>query len=154
MTTAERLWMTRQAQVRLREELAALRSRPRTEVPDDFMDNGESIAKHAARQIRIRQIEDLLRNAVVDEDPPDDGIAEPGMVLTVRYDDTGETEMFLLGVRGAEDAGIDVYTLQSPLGRAIAGARPGEQRTYSVPSGTDLPVTLLKAVPYGMHTPA
>jgi transcription elongation GreA/GreB family factor len=154
MTTAERLWMTRQAQVRLREELVALRSHPRTEVPDDFMDNGESIAKHAARQIRIRQIEDLLRNAVVDEDPPDDGIAEPGMVLTVRYDDTGETEMFLLGVRGAEDAGIDVYTLQSPLGRAIVGAHPGEQRTYSVPSGTDLPVTLLKAVPYGMHTPA
>ena len=76
------------------------------------------------------------------------------MVLTVRYDDTGETEMFLLGVRGAEDAGIDVYTLQSPLGHAIAGARHGEQRTYSVPSGTDLPVTLLKAVPYGMHTPA
>ena len=41
MTTAERLWMTRQAQIRLREELAALRSHPRTEVPDDFMDNGE-----------------------------------------------------------------------------------------------------------------
>jgi transcription elongation factor GreA len=154
MTTTERLWMTRQAHVRLREELADLRSRPRIEVPDDFMDNGESIAKYAARQIRIRQIEDLLRDAVVDEDPPDDGIAEPGMVLTVRYDDTGDTETFLLGVRGAEDAGIDVYTLQSPLGRAITGARPGEQRTYSVPSGTDLPVTLLSAVPYGMHTTA
>ncbi len=51
MTTTERLWMTRQAHVRLREELADLRSRPRIEVPDDFMDNGESIAKYAARQI-------------------------------------------------------------------------------------------------------
>ena len=90
---------------------------------------------------------------MVGEDPPDDGIAEPGMVLTVRYDDTGEIETFLLGVRGVEDADIDVYSVQSPLGSAIVGARPGEQRTYSIPSGANLPVTLLKAVPYGMHAP-
>ena len=71
----------------------------------------------------------------------------------MRYDDTGEIETFLLGVRGAEDADIDVYSMQSPLGRAIAGARVGEQRTYSIPSGADLPVTLIKAMPYGMHRP-
>ena len=66
------------------------------------MNNGDSIAKYAARQERIRQIQDLLANAVVDKTPPDDGVAEPGMVLTARYDDTGDTETFLLGVRGAE----------------------------------------------------
>ena len=71
----------------------------------------------------------------------------------MRYDDTGEIETFLLGVRGVEDADIDVYSMQSPLGSAIVGARPGEQRTYCIPSGANLPVTLLKAVPYGMHTP-
>ncbi len=87
----------------------------------DYDDN--LVANYAARQARIRQIQDLLTNAVVGEDPPDDGIAEPGMVLTVRYDDTGEIETFLLGVRGVEDADIDVYSMQSPLGSAIAGAR-------------------------------
>ena len=154
MTSTERLWMTREAHTRLQAELAALRSRPSIEVPDDFMDYDDNlVAKYSARQARIRQIQDLLTNAVVGEDPPDDGIAEPGMVLTVRYDDTGEIETFLLGVRGAEDADIDVYSMQSPLGSAIAGARVGEQRTYSIPSGANLPVTLLKAVPYGMHTP-
>ena len=154
MTSTERLWMTREAHTRLKTELAALRSRPSVEVPDDFMDYDDNlVAKYSARQARIRQIQDLLANAVVGEDPPDDGIAEPGMVLTVRYDDTGEIETFLLGVRGAEDADIDVYSMQSPLGRAIAGAHVGEQRTYSIPSGANLPVTLLKAVPYGMHTP-
>jgi transcription elongation factor GreA len=154
MASTERLWMTREAQTRLQTELAALRSRHSIEVPEDFMDYDDNlVARHAARQARIRQIQDLLTNAVVGEDPPDDGIAEPGMVLTVRYDDTGEIETFLLGVRGAEDADIDVYSVQSPLGRAIAGARVGEQRTYSIPSGANLPVTLLKAVPYGMHTP-
>jgi len=154
MTSTERLWMTREAHTRLQSELAALRSRPSIEVPDDFMDYDDNlVAKYSARQARIRQIQDLLSNAVVGEDPPDDGIAEPGMVLTVRYDDTGEIETFLLGVRGAEDADIDVYSMQSPLGSAIAGAHVGEQRTYSIPSGANLPVTLLKAVPYGMHTP-
>ena len=146
--------MTRQAHTRLKAELAALRSRPNIEVPEDFMDYDDNlVANYTARQARIRQIQDLLTNAVVGEDPPDDGIAEPGMVLTVRYDDTGEIETFLLGVRGVEDADIDVYSMQSPLGSAIVGARPGEQRTYSIPSGANLPVTLLKAVPYGMHAP-
>jgi transcription elongation factor GreA len=154
MTSTERLWMTRKAHSRLQAELAALRSRRSIEVPDDFMDYDDNlVTKYSARHARIRQIQDLLSNAVVGEDPPDDGIAEPGMVLTVRYDDTGEIEIFLLGVRGAEDADIDVYSVQSPLGSAIAGARVGDQRTYSIPSGADLPVTLLKAVPYGMHTP-
>ena len=143
--------MTRQAHTRLQTELAALRrSGPSIEVPDDYMDYDDNlVARHVARRVRIRQIQDLLTNAVVGEDPPDDGFAEPGMVLTVRYDDTGEFETFLLGVRGAEDADIEVYSMQSPLGRAIAGVRPGAQRTYSIPSGANLPVTLLKAVPYG-----
>ena len=154
MTSTERLWMTREAHTRLKTELAALRSRRGIEVPEDFMDYDDNLmAAHLARQARIHQIQELLGNAVVGEDPPDDGIAEPGMVLTVRYDDTGEIETFLLGVRGVEDADIDVYSMQSPLGRAIAGAHVGEQRTYSIPSGANLPVTLLKAVPYGMHTP-
>ena len=154
MTTTERLWMTPQAHSRLQDELAALRLRPSVEVPDDFMDYDDNlVAKYSSRQARIRQIQDLLANAVVGEDPPDDGIAEPGMVLTVRYDDTGEIETFLLGVRGAEDADIDVYSMQSPLGNAIAGAYVGEQRTYSIPSGANLPITLLRAVPYGMRTP-
>jgi transcription elongation factor GreA len=150
MTTTERVWITSEAHTRLQAELAALRSRPSIEVPDDFMDYDDNlVAKYSARQARIRQIHDLLTNAVVGEAPPADGIAEPGMVLTIRYDDTGEIETFLLGTRGAEDADIEVYSTQSPLGSAIAGARVGEQRTYSIPSGVNLPVTLLKAVPYG-----
>ena len=119
----------------------------------EYCSDRHRIAAHRARQARIGHIHDMLANAIVGEDPPDDGIAEPGMVLTVRYDDTGDTETFLLGVRGVEDADIDVYSMQSPLGSAIVGARPGEQRTYPIPSGANLPVTLLKAVPYGMRAP-
>ena len=152
MTTTQGVWMTRRAYIRLQAELAALRSQPAIEVPEDFMDYDDNlVAKYAARQARISQIHDMLAKAIVGEDPPDDGVAEPGMVLTVRYDDTGDTETFLLGVRGVEDADIEVYSAQSPLGNAMVGARPGEQRTYSIPSDDSVPVTLLDAVPYGLY---
>src|SRR6185437_16196930 len=114
MTTTERIWMTPQAQARLRDELTTLRSGPGSDVPNDATGYDDIlVADHAARQARIRRIQDLLANAAAGEDPPDDGVAEPGMVLTVCYDDTGDIETFLLGVRGAEDAGIEVYSLQS-----------------------------------------
>lgn len=100
---------------------------------------------------RIQQIHDLLINAVVGEDPPDDGVAEPGMVVTIRRDATGDTETFLLGVHGAEYADMPVYSIESPLGAAIAGARAGQRRTYHLPNGIPLAITLLKAVPYGLH---
>ena len=87
----------------------------------------------ARGQIRMQQIHDLLIHAVVGEDPPNDGVAEPGMVVTIRYDATGDTNTFLLGVHGAEFADIEVYSIQSPLGAAITGARPGERRTYDHP---------------------
>ncbi len=100
---------------------------------------------------RIQRIHDLSVNAVVGEDPPDDEVAEVGMVLTIRDEDTCDTETFLLGLRGAEYADMEVYSDQSPLNEAIAGARPGERRTYTLADGAPLTVTLLEAVPYGVH---
>lgn len=148
MTGAKPIWMTRQQYVRLRNKLNALRSGLIVETPDDAMDfDGNRVAL----QRRIRKIQKLLSKAVIGEDPAGDFIAEPGMVLTIRYDGTGETETFLLGRRGSEGANIKVYSMASPLGRAIAGARPGEKRIYSIPDETGRLVTLLEAVPYDMH---
>ncbi len=139
-------WLTKEAHARLVRELATLR-RPGT---DDLYGDDE-IAHKTHRQARIRQIEDMLRGAVVGQDPPDDGIAEPGMVLTVRYDD-GDTETFLLGTRDEAGHGeLEVYSPDSPLGRALHGAKPGDRREYHVPSGGAVHVTLLDAKPYGRH---
>ncbi len=153
MTNTQRIWMTRQEYARLHNELAALRSRRSIEVPDDFMDYDANLtAGYSARRARIREIQDLLTNVVVSEDAVGGGIAEPGMVLTIRYDATGETETFLLGRRFGEGADVTVYSTLSPLGHAIAGARPGDQRIYSIPNETrPLLVTLLEAVPSGIH---
>lgn len=144
--------MTRQDYIRLQIELNALRSQPSVERAGDSTDHDENlIASQPARQARIREIEYLLANAVVDQNAVGNGIAEPGMVLTIRYDTTGQTETFLLGRPGVEDADIKVYSMASPLGSAIAGARPGEQRICQIPDETGELVTLLEAVPYEMH---
>ncbi|HEX7323531.1 MAG TPA: GreA/GreB family elongation factor [Mycobacterium sp.] len=145
MSDSQRAWMTQQARDRLEAELVELAGPPTT------VDGDDDWNERQARHTRIHQIHDLLANAVVGEDPPDDGVAEPGMVLTVRYDSSGETETFLLGVRDDDQGGVEVYSPQSPLGKAIEGARPGEQRSYQVPSGATVSVTLLGAVPYGLH---
>lgn len=148
MTRTEPVWVTPELHTRLQNELAALRALRSIEIPDDFMGyDARLVARSSPRLRRIRELEDLLSTAVVGEDRCQ-GIAEPGMVLTIRYDATGETETFLLGRHGAEAVDIKVYSMASPLGRSIVGARPGEQRMYAIPNDTGRLVTLLKAVPY------
>jgi transcription elongation GreA/GreB family factor len=150
MTATQRVWISPQAYERLQQELATLRGLAAGANHDKDTDEN-AIAVQRGWQARIQQIHDLLVNAVVGDDPPDDGIAEPGMVVTIRFDDTGDVETFLLGVRGAEYGDVEVYSVQSPLGAAIVGARPGERRSYELPNGHRSTVTLLKAVPYGIH---
>ena len=150
MPTTTRVWISPQAHERLHRELDTLRFLFSAGIADGDTDaNADAVRR--AWEIRIQQIHDLLINAVVGEDPPDDGIAEPGMVVTIRYDSTGDTDTFLLGVHGAEYADMAVYSVESPLGSAISGARPGEHRTYRLADGRAMAVTLLKAVPYGLH---
>ncbi|WP_406690253.1 GreA/GreB family elongation factor [Saccharopolyspora sp. ID03-671] len=144
MTTTQGRWMTQQVHDRLRAELAELLNRRSAA---DIDTESDPLVDEGHRRARIREIRDLLSNAVVGEPPPDDGVAEPGMLLTVRFDD-GETETFLLGTRDGADAdGLTVYSPESPLGAALTGARQGEERTYDVPGGT-VRVTLLRAVPH------
>ncbi|NBH04896.1 GreA/GreB family elongation factor [Amycolatopsis sp. SID8362] len=146
MTTSARPWLTPHTHRSLVRERAGLLRAESVSGGDD----PDGIVRKRHRQNRIRQIDDILRDAVVGEDPPDDGIAEPGMVLTVQYDDSATAETFLLGSRdetGQDD--LDVYSPDSPLGRALAGAKRGEQRTYRVPNGATVRVTLIDAEPYG-----
>ena len=73
------------------------------------------------------------------------------MTVTVRFAD-GEESTFVLGSR--EVAGVDhsvdldVYSPQSPLGRAVNGKRIGEQAEYEQPNGKRVKVDVLDAKPY------
>ncbi len=142
------VWLSPQARKRLEAELIDLMSRHDV---GDADDDSEIVEAWLARRARINEIHELLSNAADATFPPDDGVAEPGMVLTVRYDDTGDTETFLLGVRGAEGSDMEVYSPNSPLGRALMGATPGDRRDYLLPNGRQQRVTLVAAVSLGVH---
>jgi transcription elongation factor GreA len=156
------IWLTQEAFDKLQEELENLRGPVRSEViarisaardEGDLKENG---GYHAAREeqgkveARIRQLEDMLRRAEVGETPPDDGVVEPGMKVTTRFVGDTETETFLLGAREMADTTEDlqVFSPQSPLGKAIIGFKRGETVTYEAPNGKELKVEIVEAVPY------
>ena len=92
----------------------------------------------------------MLKRAQVGETPKDDGVVEPGMVVTYRFVGDDEQEKFLLGARdmkGADDD-LEVYSPQSPLGEAINGRMRGDTVEYVAPNGKTLKVEIVDAVPY------
>lgn len=143
------VWLTPQGYEDLRSELNNLLFAYRTMQSHRDPDHNESQEDREWQEMRIRQLQELLLAAEVGGAPPDDGVAEPGMVLTVRYGDSDDTESFLLASREAS-AGMDmeVYSPESPLGRALLGAAENDTREYPLPGGATMSVTLLKAVPF------
>lgn len=140
-------WLTRQGYEHLQDELNSLLLVLRSTQPH----RGDPIAQDQRewQERRIRQLQELLLTAEVGVIPPDDGIAEPGMVLTVRYDDENDTETFLLAARDAQvHETMEVYSPDSPLGRALLGAREDDTRDYILPDGSTMKVTMIKAQPF------
>jgi transcription elongation factor GreA len=90
----------------------------------------------------------MLKNAQVGETPADDGVVEPGMLVTFRFVGDDETEQFLLGAREMAGDDVQVYSPQSPMGEAINGHKKGETVTYTAPNGKDLEIEIVDAVPY------
>jgi len=151
-------WLTQEAYDRLKAELEDLSGPRRTEIANriaaareegDLKENG---GYHAAREeqakneARIREITEKLRDVQIGA-PADDGIVEPGMVVTVEL--AGDPMEFLLGSREiGEGTDIDVYSPTSPLGAAINGHNVGETVTYTAPTGKQFTVEILAAKPF------
>ena len=162
MTEQKTIWLTQDAYDKLQAELEELRGPGRAEVIEkiasarDEGDLKENGAYHAAREDqgkiegRIIQLEDMLRRAEVGETPPDDGVVEPGMVVTYKFvgDDDDEAESFLLGAREIAPEDLKVYSPESPIGAAISGSAKGETVSYQAPNGNTLEVVILDAKPF------
>ncbi len=160
MSETQATWLTQDAYDRLKAELDELvADRPviaakinEAREEGDLKENG---GYHAAREeqgqleARIRQLQELLRTAQVGDTPTESGVAQPGSVLTVRYEDDDEEEQFLLANREEGAHGdLEVYSPSSPLGQALLDAREGESREYPLPNGGTMQVTLVKAEPF------
>src|SRR5690349_25171 len=152
-------WLTQEAFDRLAGELEQLSTHGREEIAKrieaareegDLKENG---GYHAAKEeqgkmeARIRQLTQLLDNATVGAKPADDGVVEPGMVVTV--DMFGDDVTFLLGSREiADGSDLEVYSEKSPLGAAINGKKVGDKASYEAPNGKSIEVTVKAATPH------
>ena len=161
MTGSVVTWLTQEAHDRLQhelDELVAHRPVIAAEInarreEGDLKENG---GYHAARdeqakqEARIRHLQEILRSAQVGVSPADNGVVEPGMVVTIAYDgDDDDRETFLLGSREEGVHGsMQVYSPQSPLGQAILGASRGESREYILPNGRVQKVAVIDAKPF------
>ncbi|MCG2798053.1 MAG: transcription elongation factor GreA [Cellulomonas sp.] len=156
--TAAATWLTQEAFDRLKAELAHLENVGRKEIADriaaarDEGDLKENGGYHAAREeqakqeARIRELQAKLRNVQIGT-PPDDGVVEPGMVVTA--DVAGDEMVFLVGSREiAGSADIDVFSPTSPLGAAILGHKVGDSVSYEAPNGRQIPVEIREARPF------
>ncbi|WP_100449066.1 transcription elongation factor GreA [Glycomyces xiaoerkulensis] len=148
-------WLTQEAYDRLKgemDELIANRPVMAAEInarreEGDLRENG---GYHAAKEEqgkqegRIRQLEDLLRNAKVGEAGASD-VIQIGTVVTVAFDgDPDDAEKFLLGSReiGAT-TDLTVYSPDSALGEAILGHKEGDTVSYQAPGGMELSVKII-----------
>ena len=161
MTDQGTIWLTQEAYDKLQAELDDLRGPKRQEIIEkiaaarDEGDLKENSGYHAAKddqgkqEARVRQLEDMLRRSEVGETPANDGVVEPGMVVTARIDG-GEEEKFLLGAREnlSEGDTLDVYSPQTAMGAAINGKSKGDTVSYTAPTGKEFSVEIVDAEPY------
>ncbi|MEK9519074.1 transcription elongation factor GreA [Streptomyces sp. NPDC087908] len=154
-------WLTQEAYNKLKDELEYLSGPARTEITvkiaaareeGDLRENG---GYHAAKEeqgkqeLRIRQLTQLLEHAKVGEAPADDGVVEPGMVVTIAFDgDENDTMTFLLASREYASGDIETYSPQSPLGVGVNGKKAGDDAEYELPNGKKATVKILGAKPY------
>lgn len=154
MAESTATWLTQEAFDRLQGELEELSGPGRKDIAarieaareeGDLKENG---GYHAAKdeqgkmEARIRDLEDLLKHAVVGEAPKASGVVEIGTVITAEM--FGDTERFLLGNREiADGSDLDVYSPESPLGEAILGRKINDEVTYAAPNGADVTVRIL-----------
>jgi transcription elongation factor GreA len=83
-------------------------------------------------EARIRQLQDMLRRAVVVEGTSGD-VVEPGTVVEVRIEGDDDTTSYLVGSIEERHDTYEVLSTVSPLGRALLGHGPGEVVTYEGP---------------------
>jgi transcription elongation factor GreA len=142
---SDTVWLSQSAYDRLSGELEQLKTTGRAEasaaieVARAHGDLRENAEYHSAKEeqgkmeARIRQLEEMLRDAKVGEAPSGDAVAA-GMVVTT-VDTDGDEDSFLIGSREDRPQGLSVVSAQSPLGKALMGHKIGDSVTYAAPAG-------------------
>jgi transcription elongation factor GreA len=153
----ENIWLSEEAYTKLKSELEFLKSEKRETIKKrivaaraegDLKENG---GYHAAREEqgknegRIKELEYKLENAKIGSNVSTDEVSA-GSLVTAKIG-TMDSK-FVLGSREIkstiDDDNIDVYSLTSPIGQAVLGAKEGDKVNYKAPSGKQITIQILK----------
>jgi transcription elongation factor GreA len=136
-----------QAHQRLSEELEERSGPRRREISEkierarelgDISENGDYDAaknEQGLNEARVRQIEQILKYAVLVEATDSDVVAA-GNVVEIRMEGDAETTEYLVGSIEERHDTYDVLSTGSPLGQALLGKAPGDVVTYEAPKRT------------------
>ena len=142
----EETHLSPQAHERLVEELNLRTGPRRREISEwierarehgDIRDNADYDAaktEQGHNEARVRQLEAILKSAVVVESTASDKVAA-GTVVDVMMEGDDEKSTYLIGSIEEKGRGYDVISPGSPLGKALLGHAPGEKVIYQAPGG-------------------
>lgn len=142
------VYLTAEGLQQLEEELAYLTSTKREEMAEKLAtaisqgDLKENADYHAAKEeqgfteARIREIEDSLRRAKVIEDHGLSDMVRVGSKVTVVETGYDDAETFHIVGAAEADPTTGRISNESPIGRALLGARCGDVVQVATPAGT------------------
>lgn len=132
----------------LRTELEQLETEGRREIAErirvarEWGDLKENAEYHSAKEdqahleTRILRLSERLRGAVVVDAPAADaGTVGFGATVGVTDEATGREATYTLVGAAEADAGSGRLSIESPVGRALVGARPGDVVEVATPGG-------------------
>ena len=143
----EQSHLSRDAHERLSQELAERTTSRRREISHrieearehgDIKENADYDAaknEQGHNEARIRQIEAILRDAVIVEQGNAE-VVEPGVLVELRHEGDDETAIYLVGSIEERHDKYDVVSTSSPLGQALLGRAPGDTISYEGPRRT------------------
>lgn len=141
-----RLQLSAEAHARLGAELADLSGDRRSALiaeitagrGGDVADQAEAamqVAELERLEARARHITHMLGRADIVEGPTHSDTVVVGVEVALRYEGDEEAETYVVGSSEERGEGAILVTTESPVGRAILGARVGDVVSCATPGG-------------------
>ena len=140
--------LSQQAYDRLQEELTERSGPRRKEISlwierarehGDIKENADYDAaknEQGINEARVRQLEQMLANAVVIDSSTAGDVVEAGTVVDLRYKGDDDMLTYLVGSIEERNEKYDVLSTNSPIGQALLDHGPGDTVSYEGPRRT------------------
>lgn len=149
-------YLTREGRTKLEAELEQLTTEERKSVAEriaaakelgDISESGEyedAKKSQAILEGRIRELKSLLSRAeIIDDEQSSNGEVRVGSQVTVRFDEDGEEETWMIVGSAEANPRQGRISNESPIGSAILGKRSRQKVTVQTPSGV-MKLTIVK----------